>query len=42
MSTYRYDGITPETLMLLSENRFRNSRDFYEENKKIHNFLKNQ
>lgn len=34
MSTYRYDGITPETLMLLSENRFRNSRDFYEENKK--------
>ena len=34
MSKYRYDGITPETLMLLSENRFRNSRDFYEENKK--------
>ncbi len=34
MSTYRYDGITPEVLMLLSENRFRNSRDFYEENKK--------
>ena len=32
--SYRYDGITPETLMLLSENRFRNSRDFYEENKK--------
>ena len=34
MSGYRYDGITPETLMLLSENRFRNSKDFYEENKK--------
>jgi YidC/Oxa1 family membrane protein insertase len=34
MSDYRYDGIKPEILMLLSENRFRNSRDFYEENKK--------
>lgn len=33
MSSYRYDGITPETLMLLSENRFRNSKEFYEANK---------
>lgn len=30
----RYDGIRAESLMLLAENRFRNSRDFYEENKK--------
>lgn len=34
MNNYRYDGITAETLMLLSENRFRNSRDFYEKHKK--------
>lgn len=34
MSEYKYNGITPETLMLLSENRFRNSREFYEEHKK--------
>ena len=33
MSSYRYDGITPETIMLLSENRFRNSKEFYEANK---------
>ncbi len=30
---YRYDGITVETLMLMSENAFRDSRDFYEQNK---------
>lgn len=34
MSNYRYDGIKPEALMLLSENRFRNSKEFYEQNKK--------
>ena len=34
MREYKYNGITPETLMLLSENRFRNSREFYEEHKK--------
>ncbi|MBQ6931952.1 MAG: DUF2461 domain-containing protein [Clostridia bacterium] len=34
MSEYKYNGITPEMLMLLSENRFRNSREFYEEHKK--------
>lgn len=30
---YRYDGITVETLMLMSENAFRDSKDFYEQNK---------
>ncbi len=30
---YRYDGITVETLMLMSENAFRDSREFYEQNK---------
>ncbi len=30
---YRYDGISVETLMLMSENAFRDSRDFYEQNK---------
>lgn len=34
MSEFKYNGITAETLMLLSENRFRNSKDFYEEHKK--------
>ncbi len=34
MSDYKYNGIKPEILMLLSENRFRNSREFYEEHKK--------
>ncbi|MCQ2481479.1 MAG: DUF2461 domain-containing protein [Clostridia bacterium] len=28
-----YNGITPETLFLLADNRFRNSRDFYLEHK---------
>ncbi len=29
----KFNGITPEARLLLSENRFRDSRDFYEENK---------
>lgn len=29
----KYDGITGEAVLLLSENRFRDSRDFYEQNK---------
>lgn len=29
-----YKGITPEAMMLLAENRFRNSREFYEQHKK--------
>ena len=30
---YRYDGISADSLALLSENRFRNSKPFYEEHK---------
>lgn len=30
---YNYDGITRDSLLLLSENKFRDSRDFYLENK---------
>ncbi|HBL41442.1 MAG TPA: hypothetical protein DDY98_07740 [Ruminococcaceae bacterium] len=33
MMNYRYDGISVETLMLMSENAFRDSKDFYERNK---------
>ncbi len=33
MAQYNYNGIAPESLLLLSENRFRNDRSFYEENK---------
>ncbi len=33
MSQIQYNGIKPETIMLLSENRFRNSKPFYEEHK---------
>ncbi len=29
----KYDGITSDAILLLAENRFRDSRDFYEENK---------
>ena len=28
-----YSGIKPEALMLMEENRFRDSKPFYEENK---------
>lgn len=33
MNDYRYDGITAESMFLLSENKFRNSKTFYDENK---------
>ena len=29
----KFDGITAEARLLLSENRFRDSKDFYDENK---------
>ncbi len=29
----KYNGITPDSLFLLADNRFRNSRDYYEEHK---------
>jgi len=35
----QYSGITPEALFLLSENRLRDSRDFYEEHKEQINAL---
>lgn len=31
--SYRYDGIKAETIMLMMENRFRNSKEFYDEHK---------
>ena len=33
MIDYKYNGITPQAMFLMSENRFRNSREFYEEHK---------
>ncbi|MDR3314103.1 MAG: DUF2461 domain-containing protein [Oscillospiraceae bacterium] len=39
MSEPVYDGITPEALFLLAENKFRDSKAFYEENKAALNRL---